>query len=113
MMKHTPRRIFLTLAALLLILPVGWVSQSAAQVSPQAPPAAPGAGGMQQIEGKIASVDRSSRTVTLDDGTQLTIPSAASVRWEFLQEGAIVKASYEEQGGQKMVTSMEVAPSKQ
>jgi hypothetical protein len=58
------------------------------------------------VEGKIKSVV--GRTVTLDDGTVLTIPPNAQVKPGLLVEGAMVRASYEEMGGQKMVTSMEV-----
>ena len=46
--------------------------------------------------------------VTLDDGTKLMIPPALNVQRGALKEGAIVKARYEERGGQKVVTSLEV-----
>jgi hypothetical protein len=109
------------LVALLVAIPIGWVSDTYAQGGLPGSPAAPGAGGMQapgaggmqgapkaeqEVEGKIKSV--SGRTVTLEDGTELTIPSNAQVKPGLLVEGAIVRASYEEQGGQKIVTSMEV-----
>jgi len=98
MKRNTLRPISVLLLALLVALPLAWVSESHAQA----------AGGMKQIEGAIKSVDSSGRMVTLDDGTQLTIPPTVNVPRESLKEGAIVKASFEEQGGQKVVTSLEV-----
>jgi Cu/Ag efflux protein CusF len=97
------RRFFLILVALLVALPVGWVSEMHAQTTP---PGVQGAAG--QVEGKIKSVDPSGGMVTLEDGTQLTIPPSVKVQRAALKEGAIVKASFEERGGQKVVTSMEV-----
>jgi Cu/Ag efflux protein CusF len=106
MKKNTLRPISVLLLALLVVLPLAWVSESHAQASPQG--SAPAAAGMKQIEGAIKSVDPSGRMVTLDDGTQLTIPPTVSVPKGDLKEGAIVKASYEEKGGQKVVTSLQV-----
>ena len=98
MKKNTSRPICVLLLALLVVMPLAWVSDSHAQA----------AGGMQQIEGAIKSVDSSGRMVTLDDGTQLTIPPTVNVPRESLKEGAVVKASFEEKGGQNVVTSLEV-----
>ena len=104
---NNPRRIFLILLALLVAMPVGWVGELQAQAG------APGAMGRMEVEGVIKSVDPSGRLVTLEDGTQLTIPPALNVRREALREGAIIKASFEERGGQKVVTSMQVQAPKQ
>jgi len=101
---NNTRRILLILLALLVAVPVGWVSHIYAQAGPQAP----GAGSPKQVEGKIKSVDPSGRMVELEDGTKLTIPAALNVPRETLKEGAIVKASFEERGGQNVVTSMQV-----
>ena len=106
MKKHTLRPISVLLLAVLVVLPLAWVSESHAQASPQG--SAPAAGGMKQIEGAIKSVDPSGRMVTLDDGTKLTIPPTVSVPKGDLKEGAIVKASFEEKGGQNVVTSLQV-----
>ncbi len=66
-------------------------------------------GGMQQeVQGAIKSLDPSGRMLTLDDGTQLTIPPTINVPQGMLKEGAMVKASFEERGGEKVVTSLEV-----
>ncbi len=106
-MNKTPR-FLLILLALLVAVPVGWVSDLYAQAGPQAP----GAASPKHVEGKIKSVDPSGRMVTLEDGTQLTIPPALNVPRESLKEGAILKASFEERGGQKVATSMRVEPTK-
>lgn len=106
MTKHTSQGMSLLLVALLVAMPLAWVSESHAQSGPKAGAAA--AGAMQQIQGKIQSVDPSGAMLTLEDGTQLTIPPTVRVPRESLKEGALVKASFEERGGQKVVTSLEV-----
>jgi Protein of unknown function (DUF1344) len=58
------------------------------------------------VQGKIKSVDPSGKTVTLDDGTMLTIPPTLKVEKQSLKAGASVKAKYEEKGGQKVATSL-------
>lgn len=64
------------------------------------------------VEGKIKSVDTSGRVVTLEDGTMLTIPPTAKVDKNALKAGATVKASFEEKGGDKVVTAIQVTPGK-
>ncbi len=114
MKKSNVQRTFLVLAALLVAMPIVWVSDVHAQATPgyQAPPAAKGMPqrGMQQVEGKIKSLDPSGRMLTLEDGTQLTIPPTVNISRATLKEGAIVKANFEERDGQKVVTSMQVTP---
>jgi Protein of unknown function (DUF1344) len=61
------------------------------------------------IEGKVQSVDARTRVVTLDDGTKLKVMDAAQLR--DVKPGANVKASYEEQGGEKVATSIQVQKS--
>ncbi len=101
-------RILLILVALLVVTRIGWVSEIHAQTRPEGLQAAPGAGRTMQVEGKIKSMNPSGRMVTLEDGIQLTIPPNASVPPGVLKEGAIVKATFEEQGRQKIVISLEV-----
>ncbi len=108
MNKHMPRILLLILAAFLVAMPIGRVSDLQAQTQPGGAPGAPGAGRTMEIEGKIKAVDPSGSKILLEDGTQLTIPPTVNVKREALKEGAIVKASFEEKGGQKVVTSMEV-----
>ena len=104
------RRLFLILVALLVALSIGGVGEIHAQMGPQIGQGAPGAGSAKQVEGKIKSLDPSGRMLTLEDGTQLTIPPSVNVPRGTLKEGAIVKASFEERGGRKVVTSMQVTP---
>ncbi len=77
---------------------------------PQVPGAAAPSGPQKQVQGKIKSVDSSGRRITLDDGTRLTIPPTLGAERGSLAEGQQVVASYEEKGGQNVVTSLEVQP---
>ena len=61
------------------------------------------------ITGKVQAVDPAGKSVTLDNGTTLMIPATAKVDRKALAPGAEVKASYEEKGGQKVATSIQVA----
>jgi Cu/Ag efflux protein CusF len=65
---------------------------------------------VKEIEGTVKSVDQAKKTVTLEDGTTLTIPSSVQVAPNALKKGAKVSAKYEEQGGSKVVTSLRVEP---
>jgi uncharacterized protein DUF1344 len=62
----------------------------------------------RHVEGQIRSVDPSGRTVTLSDGTRLTIPADVRVDRQALTPGATVRAAYEEKAGEKVVTSLEL-----
>jgi Protein of unknown function (DUF1344) len=73
----------------------------------QVPPPAM-TGDAKRVEGKIQEV--TGDTVTLADGTKLTIPANRSGQRDDLKPGASVKASFEEKGGQKVVTSIQVEP---
>ncbi|MGH7303257.1 MAG: DUF1344 domain-containing protein [Candidatus Rokuibacteriota bacterium] len=89
-MKKAGAVLVLTVIAIVMILaPVAWAAD---------------------VQGKIKSVDPSGKMVTLDDGTQLTIPPTIKVEKQALQPGANVKASYEEKNGQKVATSFMVMP---
>lgn len=61
----------------------------------------------EEISGKIQKVDTGDRSIVLEDGTQLWL--AESVSADALQEGATIKASYEEKDGKKVVTQIEVS----
>ena len=108
MRTHIWRGVVLTLVAVLVAAPIGLVGKAHAQTQPGGSQGAPGMGNAKQIEGTVKSVDPSGRVLMLEDGTQLMIPPAVGVQREALREGAIVKASFEERDGQKVVTSMEV-----
>jgi hypothetical protein len=60
----------------------------------------------KRVEGTITSVQGS--TVTLDDGTTLSIPSSVKVSRAQLKPGAMIVAEYQERGGQKVATSVQI-----
>jgi Cu/Ag efflux protein CusF len=62
-----------------------------------------------EVQGKVKSWDAATETVTLEDGTMLTVPSAVKER-DQLKEGATVKASYEEKDGKKVVSKIDITP---
>jgi len=66
--------------------------------------------GGSMVEGTIAKV--SGAKVTLADGTELMIPSDVRVQRADLKPGATVKASFQQQGAQKVVTAIVVEPAK-
>jgi Protein of unknown function (DUF1344) len=68
---------------------------------------APATGG-KTIEGKVMLVDPAGTSLTLDDGTKLTIPASVTFSRADLKPGAQVKAAYEERDGQKILTNLEV-----
>ena len=65
---------------------------------------------IQQIEGRIKSVDRTGTRLTLEDGTILTIPKSVQAADDARMPGATVRAQYQENGGEKIVTSIHVKP---
>jgi Cu/Ag efflux protein CusF len=94
-------------AGLALMGPALWCTGALAQGASSAgaqPQAQTETGSM--VEGKIVKV--SGAKVTLDDGTKLMIPSSVKVQRADLKPGATVKASFEELGGQKVVTAIAV-----
>ncbi len=64
--------------------------------------------GVQVIEGKVRGVNPSGTQVILEDGTKLFIPKSVKAPKEALRPGAMVTAQYEEKGGQKVVTSIQL-----
>jgi len=61
------------------------------------------------IEGKVMAVDPAGKSLTLDDGTKLTIPESVKFNRADLKPGAAVKAAYEVKDGQNILTTLEVA----
>jgi len=104
MKKHTLRPISVLLLAFLVVLPLAWVSEATLKGARRGRRD-------EAIEGAIKSVDPLDDG-ELEDGTQLTIrpPSMCQSRSE---GGAVVKASFEEKGGQKVVTSLQSKRSRQ
>ena len=86
------KRAFVVLTALLVAASVAWAAQT--------------------IEGKIMNVDPSGKMVTLYDGTNLMIPTDVKVKRDTLKKGVTIIATYVEQGGQKVVNSIEVHAAK-
>ncbi len=62
-----------------------------------------------EVQGKVKKWDAQTQTITLEDGTQLTVPAGVKESAQ-IKEGAMVKASYEEKDGKKVVSKIEVAP---
>src|SRR5262245_12758112 len=60
----------------------------------------------KRVEGTIKSVKGS--TVTLDDGTTLSIPSSVKVSRAQLKPGAMIVAEYQERDGQKVATAVQI-----
>jgi hypothetical protein len=105
--RKSLRRLLLT-AALAAAVPMVWTVPVHAQGAPQgSPQMLPGKGMPHEVEGRIKGLDPYRRMLTLEDGTQLTIPPSVRLP-EDVKEGTIVKASFEERAGQKVVTSLEV-----
>ncbi len=81
---------------------------SAAQgQQPQAPAGAQAPGpGEKIIEGKIKSV--AGNALMLEDGTKLMLTETLGVKRAELKPGTMIRASYEERGGQNVATFLEV-----
>ena len=60
----------------------------------------------QKIEGTVKAVR--GNMVTLEDGTQLSIPGSVKVPMSRLKPGAQISAEFEERGGQKVATSVQI-----
>jgi len=60
----------------------------------------------QRVEGTIKSVR--GNMVTLEDGTELSIPSSVKVMKDQLKPGAQISAEYEERAGQKVAKSIQI-----
>jgi Cu/Ag efflux protein CusF len=88
-------------AVAVLAMSFAWVPVAMAQQ-----PAAPTKAEKQEVQGAVKSVDAAKKTVTLQDGTTLIVADEAKLK--DLKPGAMIKASYQDQGGQKMATSIEV-----
>jgi len=69
--------------------------------------------GGNEVQGKIKAYDAASQMITLEDGTQISIPANVKVQADQLKPGATIKASYDEKDGKKVASSVEVTPDKQ
>lgn len=107
------KRAFASLVALFLAGSSAWAGQMTPprKDQPGAPTMAaaqPGAPMEKEVEGKIKTLDTSGKSVTLEDGTKLTIPDSLKAARGTLKEGAMLKATYQEMGGEKVLTSIQV-----
>jgi hypothetical protein len=59
-----------------------------------------------KVEGTIKSVR--GNMVTLEDGTELSIPTSVKVAKDQLKPGAQISAEYEERAGQKVAKSVQI-----
>jgi len=107
-----------TMALMALIVafaPIAWVGKVVPASPTQTPaltdsPAQPRMSNNEAIEGKIKSLDKSGESVTLEDGTTLTIPDSLKAARAILKEGAMLRATYQEKRGEKVATSLDVQP---
>ena len=60
----------------------------------------------QKVEGTIKSVR--GNMVTLEDGTELSIPSSVKVTKDQLKPGTQISAEYEARAGQKIAKSIQI-----
>ena len=108
------RRAIAGLAAVLLAGSAAWAGQMTPNSKDQPGPAlqkAPAKSAMaegKEVEGKVKSMDRSGKNVTLENGTKLTIPDSLKSARGALKKGAMIKATFEEKNGEKVATSIEV-----
>ena len=58
------------------------------------------------MEGKVTKWETTTRTITLEDGTQFWITD--TVKTETIKEGDRAKVTYEDRDGKKWVTTYEV-----
>ena len=60
----------------------------------------------QKVEGTIKSVR--GNMVTLEDGTEISIPSSMNTTKDQLKPGAQISAEYEQKAGQKVARSIQI-----
>jgi hypothetical protein len=66
--------------------------------------------GGNEVQGKVKSYDAATNMITLEDGTQISVPANVKVQADQLKPGAKIKASYDEKDGKKVASSVEVTP---
>ena len=60
-----------------------------------------------EAEGLIKSIDKDNSTITLDDGNKYKLPGEFDV--EGLKEGMDILLAYDEVGGERLITDMNVS----
>ena len=101
-------RVLVVVVAVLLPVSLGVTGATAQMKSDPAPPKMEQKSDKmsQKVEGTIKSVR--GNTVTLEDGTELAIPSSVKVAKDQLKPGARISAEYEERSGQKVARSIQI-----
>jgi hypothetical protein len=102
----SPWRVALIASAVTALAWAG-AGEGPAQTRTNPPAKAQDRTGGQDIEGKIRDVGN--ERITLEDGTVLVIPKGM-VKQSDLKIGAAVKAQYQDRGGQKVATTIQVSP---
>ena len=59
-----------------------------------------------EIEGKVKAIDPGDRVVTLEDGTEITVPEGIAL--DSLKEGTEIAVSYEERDGKNRATNIQM-----
>jgi hypothetical protein len=101
-------KVFATvLAAVLLAASVAAAQQAPPLPQPSSPAQSqtPASDMKKEVVGTIKSVDGDK--IVLDDGTELILPATLKMNRDDVKQGVKVKVSYQEQGGQKVVTSIQ------
>ena len=60
----------------------------------------------KEVTGRVKSWDLAKGIVTLEDGTTLKLPTGATT--DYFSTGADIRASYEDKGGEKVITDVRV-----
>lgn len=103
------RQVLPVLVTFWMVVSPAWAQMMPPMQSPPGPLAPPTRAELRRlqptaVQGKIKSLDPSSNTMTLEDGTSLTIPE--SIAATGLKEGTRVIVTYNADNGQKVVTSV-------
>ena len=64
--------------------------------------------GVKTVQGSIQSMHPTEKTLILKDGTTLTIPASITRGPGIVRAGAMVIATYYEEGNRKIVTSIQI-----
>jgi cytoskeletal protein RodZ len=104
------------LVAIVVAVSVGVAGETVAQTQrspgaekPATPEAEKPATAEKKVEGQVKSIDAAKKEMTLTDGTTFTISEGTTVPPD-VKAGASVTASYKEEAGKKVLTSVEVQP---
>ena len=109
-----PRIVPISLALLLAGSPAAWGQMAPPPRNPahlpNRDPVQANVPTAREIRGRIHMVEHAMKRLTLDDGTMLRIPPSVKVTMDALQKWTQLGPTYKEQGGQKVVTSLQGEP---